>query len=112
MRTLDLDPAALEMVRAILREQVPGIEVRAFGSRVTGTARRMSDLDLAVMTGEPMDLSRRALLREAFTESALPIRVDVVDWAATGGTFRRIVEEAYVVVQEAAPAGRATGENA
>lgn len=112
MTTLDLDPSALEMVRAILREQVSGMEVRAFGSRVTGTSRRMSDLDLAFMTSEPMDLSRRALLRESFTESALPIRVDVVDWAATGETFRRIIEEAYVVVQEAAPAGRATGESA
>ena len=52
MPDLDLDPRDLAAVRAILRRHVPEFAVRAFGSRVRGTARRTSDLDLAIMTDD------------------------------------------------------------
>jgi hypothetical protein len=35
----------------------------------------------------------------AFDTSDLPIRVDVVDWAATSATFRKIITQDKVVVQ-------------
>jgi type I restriction enzyme S subunit len=41
-----------------------------------------------------------ATLKEAFDESALSIRIDTVDWAATGEAFRKIIEQDKVVVQE------------
>jgi len=34
-----------------------------------------------------------------FVESDLPIKVNVVDWATTSETFRRIIETDKVVVQ-------------
>ncbi len=85
---IDVAPAHWDTVRDILARHVPGHEVWAFGSRVTGGARSYSDLDLAVLT-------------EAFAESNLPWRVDIVDWATTGESFRRIIERVHVVVQRA-----------
>jgi len=41
------------MVRDILHRSVPNRSVWAFGSRVTGKARRYSDLDLVVMGDRP-----------------------------------------------------------
>lgn len=99
---IDLDAADLETVRRILRRHVPEYEVRAFGSRVTGKARRLSDLDLAIMTDRPLPWDRSAELREAFTESDLPMKVDVLDWALTGEAFRRIIEQRFEVIQAAA----------
>jgi uncharacterized protein len=99
---IDLDSADLETVRRILRRHVPEYEVRAFGSRVAGKARRLSDLDLAIMTDRPLSWERSAELREAFTESDLPMKVDVLDWSLTGDTFRRIVESRFEVIQAAA----------
>ena len=46
---IDLSPDHFETVRRILAEQAPGCEVRAFGSRVTWTAKEFSDLDLTVV---------------------------------------------------------------
>lgn len=40
-------------------------------------------------------------LREAFTESALPFKVDVVDWAETGESFRDVIRRRHVVIQPA-----------
>jgi hypothetical protein len=46
---LDLTPNQLTVGRGLLARYVCDREVRAFGSRVTGRARRWSDLDLVVM---------------------------------------------------------------
>jgi len=95
---LDLEPRELATVRAILARHVPNCTVCAFGSRVRGTARRTSDLDLAIMTERPLDAGRMADLREAFSESDLPFLVDLVDWAATGEGFRRIIADGGVEI--------------
>jgi predicted nucleotidyltransferase len=99
MTGLDLSPPNLQEVKAILRAHVPDIEVRAFGSRVAGGARKTSDLDLALMTEAPLDLDRLGALRDALSESDLPFRVDLVDWARTGEDFRRVISQRFVVLQ-------------
>lgn len=92
MPALDLDPRDHATVSAILRRHVPDIEVRVIGSRRNGTARKTSDLDLVLMTERPLDLLRLADLREAFSNSDLPFKIDLIDWAATAPSFRRIIE--------------------
>jgi len=99
MTGLELAAANLREVKAILRAHLPGIEVRAFGSRVTGTARKTSDLDLALMTEAPLDLDRLGALRDALSESDLPFKVDLVDWARTGEDFRQHISKRFVVLQ-------------
>ena len=96
---VDLRPDHLELVKHILAGHVLEYEVRAFGSRVRWTAKETSDLDLVVMTDAPLDLARLADLQEAFSESDLPFRVDVLDWAAIAEDFRRIIKQEYVVIQ-------------
>ncbi len=103
MKPIDIRPADLDTVRRILSEHVPSLEVRAFGSRVAWQARETSDLDLALMTDEPLSVDRTARLRAAFTDSDLPFRVDIVDWASTSESFRRVVEAEYVVLQPPFP---------
>ena len=88
---IDIGPDDLTIVLAILEGHVPGREVRAFGSRVAGKAKAFSDLDLAVMGEVPISASVLADLHDAFRESDLPFKVDVVDWAATKDTFRSII---------------------
>ena len=96
---IDISPGDLKIVQDILRKHVPDREVWAFGSRAKRTAKRYSDLDLAVMTDTPMSFEVSGALREDFSESDLPWRVDIVDWATTSETFRRIIEQDKVVVQ-------------
>ncbi len=57
-----------------------------------GKARRFSDLDLAFDAGRPLTLRDTAILADAFDESDLPWRVDIVDLTTCTETFRREVE--------------------
>ncbi len=96
---LDITPEHLQIVRDILQKNIPRREVWAFGSRVKGTAKRYSDLDLAVIGETPLSLSEHADLSDDFSESDLPWRVDIVDWATTSENFRNIIKRQYIVLQ-------------
>jgi predicted nucleotidyltransferase len=96
---LDLRPKDLALVRAILRRHVPGCRVWVFGSRATGRAKPMSDLDLAIEDGQSLSLIELGGLAEAFEESDLPMKVDVVDLSQASPAFRRIIDEQKQRVQ-------------
>ena len=99
MRPIDILPKDLEIVHAIIGRFVPGEEVRAFGSRASGNARRHSDLDLVIMTERPLDVVVLAKMTAAFSESPLPFKVDVLDWASLEENFRRLISEGSIVIQ-------------
>lgn len=106
---IEIRPEHWEVVSDILRRHVPQFDVWAFGSRARFAAKKHSDLDLVVVSDQPLPLSLCAAIAEAFSESDLPYRVDVVDWASTGESFRRIIERDRVVVQEAEAEKRGGG---
>jgi type I restriction enzyme S subunit len=97
---IDLNPHDLAEVQTILKKTVPDLAVWAFGSRAQWTAKSASDLDLAIISQSPLSLEMSAVLSDAFDESDLPMRVDIVDWASTKDTFRAIINKDKVVLQE------------
>ena len=99
---IDLSPNHLKTVRQILAEHVPACEVRAFGSRVTQSAKKYSDLAVVGVTA--LDRNTLARLKEAFEDSDLPILVDVLDWQEISQSFREIIAKDYAVLQKM-PAG-------
>jgi len=105
---LHLPERYLQMVQAILQTHLPNAEVWAYGSRVNGDYYEASDLDLVVR--QPEDLSRRqnnlGEVIDAFSESNLPIIVQLVDWASIPSDFHAEIAENYVVVQQVKSAGR------
>jgi type I restriction enzyme S subunit len=102
---IDISAEEWRIVRDILRKHVPVHEIRAFGSRAKRNAKPYSDLDLAVITATPLSWEVSGALPEDFLESDLPFRVDVLDWARTSEAFRRVVEQAKVVVQTTQESG-------
>ena len=113
MTPMDLSPAHLHQLKALLKRYLPEYEVRVFGSRVHGTAHRASDLDVVIMNETALSLMCRAQLREAFIASDLPFRVDIVEWADTNENFRKVILERWAVLQPAPGAeARARSGNA
>lgn len=96
---MDLQPEHLAIVRGILATHVPNMEVRVFGSRATGPAKPHSDLDLALVGDGKVDFGTMARLKDAFSESDLPVRVDVLDWNDIDDEFQKIIMKDYVVIQ-------------
>ncbi|MFL9609498.1 restriction endonuclease subunit S [Methylobacillus sp. Pita2] len=97
---IDIRPDHWGIVCDILQKHVPQYAVWAFGSRAKWTAKEYSDLDLAVITDKPLSLDVSASLSDDFSESDLPWKVDIVDWASTSESFRKVIERDKVVVQE------------
>lgn len=92
-RAIDIAPEHLAQVQAILARHLPaGVEVLVFGSRARGGAKRFSDLDLALKDVGPLDPAVMAHLADAFEESSLPWRVDLVDYHALTPAFLSAVE--------------------
>lgn len=96
---IDLEPSALEETLTILNRYAPHCEVWAFGSRAKGTAARYADLDLVLVTNEPLDPAAVEALRDAFSESDLPILVDLHDWRDLPETFRREIRKTATVLK-------------
>ena len=89
---LELNREEEKIVCEILKQYVPDTAVWAFGSRVKGTSREYSDLDLVVIGKEKLAIDKLGRLKEAFQESKLPFRVDVVDWHALSPEFKQIIK--------------------
>lgn len=98
---LHLPEPYLEQVRAILRQHLPNAEVWAYGSRVKGDHYDASDLDLVARLPAHQERGFMALadVREAFSDSSLPLIVQIVDWNAIPQAFREEILAGYVVVQ-------------
>ncbi|MFA7405607.1 MAG: nucleotidyltransferase domain-containing protein [Pelobacteraceae bacterium] len=100
MGQLDLRPEWLAIVRRILADHLPDAEVVAYGSRVNGTAHDGSDLDLVVRNRLNPLLPVRNLgaVRDTFSESNLPILVDIQDWALIPDSFKEEISHSGFVV--------------
>lgn len=92
--TLQITEQQWQQVAEILQHYLTDYPVLAFGSRVNGTPKPYSDLDLE----QPLPLSLLAEVTEAFSESDLPWKVDLVDWATTSERFRQVIQQQKLVV--------------
>ena len=100
MPELKVEPKDLRIIQRILRTHVPGLEVWAFGSRVHGeNLKPFSDLDLVIISPGPPASLQMLDLKEAFTESDLPFKVDLLDWSTLDESFRKKIAQSYLVVQ-------------
>ena len=101
---IDLQADHRRLILNILHAHLPqGSRAWVFGSRAMGRARRYSDLDLAIDAGRQLTLDELAILTEAFSDSDLPYRVDVIDWRAIDQQWRQTIAAEGVALTEAAP---------
>ncbi len=80
---LVLPDNCVALVRVLIQQHAPHHKFFALGSRVVRSAadrqrvKPHSDLDLAI-AGAPLPLAKMFALRDAFSQSDLPMRVDIV----------------------------------
>ena len=80
-------------VLEILHAHLPAeTKIHVFGSRATGQCKPWSDLDLAIEAPTPLSLSTLASLAEAFDESSLRWKVDLVDRRTVSKEFGAMID--------------------
>ena len=97
---LHLSPRHRAQLEALLREHLPGVEVWAYGSRITGESHDGSDLDLVLRAPDlqKIPVGRLSDLWEALRESTIPFLVETRDWARLPEGFHGEIERDYVVL--------------
>jgi predicted nucleotidyltransferase len=91
-----MEPRHLEIVKLILKKYP--YTFYAFGSRVRGTQKRLSDLDICFVDDIPGNILSH--IREDFEESNLPFTVDFVNLNSCDKNFRERIEQNLVLLQE------------
>ena len=86
---IHLEPAHRKIIDSILQKYP--YTFYAFGSRVKGTHRQLSDLDICFMENIPLNIVSH--IKEDFDESNLPFTVDIVDWQKCDENFRAIIRK-------------------
>lgn len=98
---IDLNPEYLAQIKKILADQIPDKTVLVYGSRIKNTAHEGSDLDLVVIDDQnEIPLKQLSDLREKFTESNLPILVDIMSWSTIPDEFKEEIKKAHVILQQ------------
>ena len=94
-----LSDEELSIVAAILRDNLPvNVTVHVFGSRAKGRVKAWSDLDLVFEGPAPLPLSLTAALAEAFEESDLPWKVDIVDRKTVSDDFGKLIDQTKIAL--------------
>ena len=96
---VSLQPEELKCIKDIFRNIIPDREVRAFGSRTSAHHKPFSDLDVVVMGENALPIEKLADLHNAFSESDLTFKVDIVVWSELTENFKKIIENKYVVIK-------------
>jgi predicted nucleotidyltransferase len=97
-----IDPQSALIVHEILNRFLGDeLQVWVFGSRATNTAKKFSDLDLALeaKNNKPIDSKLILNLEQAFEESNLPWKVDIIDMNDITQTFRNIIEQDKILLR-------------
>jgi uncharacterized protein len=97
MSSLKLNKKYLEELKSIFATYIPQEEIWVYGSRVVGDAHEGSDLDIVIRHPDNLDQRQEVLfdIKEAITESNIPILVDVLDWALIPESFRNEIRKNY-----------------
>ena len=88
----------MEIIHKIMKKHLPNCKVLAFGSRIKNTHYEASDLDLAIVGNEKIDICTITSIKEDFMESDIPYSVDVLDYHRVSESFRGIIDRRNVEI--------------
>jgi len=92
---LDISPEQQTLLLRLLQQFLPNVGVWAFGSRIKGSARPTSDLDLVVFA-KHTQRSQVFALQEALEESNLPFKVDLLIWDEIPDNFKSTIQNQFI----------------
>ncbi len=66
--------------------------VLLFGSYAKGSQKNTSDVDIAIKSDGPLDLAIWAKIEGELEESAIPQKVDVIDYCRVSKEFQHLID--------------------
>lgn len=82
----------VEWIRSTILREVPKAKIKFFGTRASGTSKTYSDLDTSIDAGAPLSFLTLSKLKEIFSESQLPFKIDLIDYRSVDDEFKAIID--------------------
>ena len=95
--SIDINHSDKEILLSLLAQYLPHTSVWAYGSRVKGSAKLWSDLDLVVFTAAEQRC-RLSLFKEALEESNLSFRVQLLEWDYLPDNIKENIKASHAVI--------------
>ena len=94
-----MSESIIERIKTIVLEYLEDEEVRigVFGSRVKGSQRKGSDIDIAVIPKNRWNETKLTLLRERLENSNIPWKVDLVDFSKVDEEFKSFTSKNMIL---------------
>ena len=83
-----------KQVVAILQRFLGSSRARAllFGSVASGKSTSRSDIDVAIVSDQPLDLATWAMLEAEFSNSDIARKVDLIDYQRVNASFKKVID--------------------
>ncbi|MEG7978772.1 MAG: nucleotidyltransferase domain-containing protein [Mollicutes bacterium UO1] len=91
---LQLEPRHYQIIQQIITRYP--YQFYAYGSRVKGTARKLSDLDICYFEDIPDAVAYQ--IEEVFKESDLPFIVELVSWKDMSPQFQKLIRKDLIPI--------------
>ena len=96
---LTLNPKYTAIIQKILSTHIPDKTVWAYGSRVKNLNHASSDLDLVIIdTIDNIKVEQILTLKDAISESNLPILVDILKWSELPNDFKLQIKSEHEIL--------------
>jgi predicted nucleotidyltransferase len=95
---IDIKEKYFDLLKEILKRHVPEYEIRVFGSRIKGTAKNHSDLDIALVGKEKISYKTLNCLKNDLDDSDIPFNIDILDWNSINENFKNVINDHYEIL--------------
>ena len=90
----------LQYILEQLESYIPDATVWVFGSRIKGSNRPASDLDLAVLCDKETAKKQLPKLNEIFIESDIPFKIQLLDFNRLPSNMQENIKTQYIIIYE------------
>jgi len=94
---INLEQRYIEFIKKTVAKHLSNYTLYMFGSRVTGRAKKYSDIDIAIKSDNFTQEIKNKLQME-FDNSTLPYEVDIINLNEISDTFRNIIKDTLVEI--------------
>ena len=88
----------LKIIESIIASYKTKYDFFAYGSRVKGNFRELSDLDIMIMGNNPININDIEELKEKFDNSKLPYIVNFVDFSSLTENFYNMIKNDLIKI--------------
>lgn len=94
---IDLDIKYINFIKKDISKYLSNFEIYLFGSRAKGTARKYSDIDIAILSDE-LTPDIKLKLEANFENSTLPYKIDIIDLKTISHEFKDLIKDSLIKI--------------